>query len=710
MTIPQQRLTQMADAMQRVCADRQPSARARSRIELVRGEAKAAAADLYIYGTIGDDWYSESVAATDVVQQLNEMDGSVTTLNVYINSIGGSVADGLAIYNALRRKAAAGVDVLTHVDGVAASIASLILCAGNTVSMPANTRLMVHAPWGGLYVSGNSADVRKAAADFADVLDGFADAMAEGYVEKTGMPKDAALALLTDGQDHWYSAAEAKVLGFCDTVIGGSADAETDDDDSGSNAPAAARAVATAPLAMAGTQQAAQPAATVQETTMSETTTPKAGAQQPQAATDVLAALRVRNDEIKALAMPHFRNADVKAYYDDVIAAADPTVTAGDVGKQILAILGKGRESLNPGRVEAGPDQREKSVEAMVNAVESRAGVAKAESGNPFVGMSLSEIARACAERAGADVRGKSRHDIVGLAFTHSTSDFPGLLGTAARKAVLKGYQEVETALESITTDVSVPDFLERTLMGLGAFSDLDRIPEGGEYKYGTFSEQSQRVRLVTFGKLFSITRQAIINDDLGVFNEVPRKMGQAARRTVARALFDLLASNPVMADGKPLFHADHGNLVTPGSTISTTSVDQMRTLMALQKDSDGNTIRMPLAALLVPVALRGQALTVKSSQYAVDGSKNLTTPNIVRDTFEVYDDPRLDAQSSTAWYGLAEKAVADTLVIAYLDGQKEPYLEEQQGFTVDGVAWKVRIDAAPAIADWRGIVKNPGA
>ncbi|MFR0657270.1 peptidase, partial [Pantoea sp. SIMBA_079] len=73
-------------------------------------------------------------------------------------------------------------------------------------------------------------------------------------------------------------------------------------------------------------------------------------------------------------------------------------------------------------------------------------------------------------------------------------------------------------------------------------------------------------------------------------------------------------------------------------------------------------------------------------------------------------DDARFDDASASAWYGVANSAFVDSIVIGYLDGNQTPFLDQEEGFTVDGVAWKVRLDAAPAIADYRGIFKNPGA
>lgn len=704
-----------------------PVAKTPGRLEVVaKGDDTA---ELLIYGDIGDSWWDESVTAADVVKQLNEITAS--TIDVRINSYGGSVTDGLAIYNALKRHKAT---INVSIDGIAASIASVIACAGDTVEMAANTILMVHAPWGGAW--GNVRDLEA----YIDVLKVMEGAIATSYAAKTGKPVDEMLALLRDYQDHYYTADEAKELGFCDVITEDAAAEEAAESAKASiaaqaafkpylermperiaaafrpaqpqrepNAPGRenpARAVASvAPKspADAGAHPPAVAGKTTGDLDMNE--------EQMKAARDeALAALRTRNTEILNLAKPHLGNADVKAYVEKVIAEADDNVTADQVGKHILALLAQGAGPLNAGAgVVAGKDQRDLTRTAMANAIEARVGFAKAEGDNPYRGHTLIELARESLAQAGVNTRGMDRKEIVGLAFTHSTSDFPGLLGDTARKAVLKGYEEAEETFDQFTRPVSVSDFKPTNLAGLGAFSDLLVVPEGGEYKYGTFSEQSQAMQIVTYGRLFSITRQAIINDDLGVFNDVPRKLGQAAKRTIAKAIFNLINSNPVLADGKTLFHADHGNLLT-AAAISTTSVDAMRSAMALQKDADGNIIRVPLKTLLTPIALGGLARTVRESQFEVSGNKNNTTPNIVRNTFDVVDDGRLDAVSAAAWYGVANNAVVDSIVVGYLDGNQTPYLEQHEGFTVDGVAWKVRLDAAPAIADYRGIYKNPGA
>ncbi|HED4877813.1 TPA: Clp protease ClpP [Stenotrophomonas maltophilia] len=711
---------------------------------LYQVRAEADSADVMIYGAIGGYLFEESVSAADLVERIGQITAS--TIHVRLNSVGGVVADGMAIHNALQAHPA---HKIITVEGQAASIASLILQAGDERRVYASSLVMVHAPR--TVAAGSATAFRQN----AEALDAHAAAMLEAYAARSGRREEMER-LLTDDADHWFSGPQAVDAGLADLVVdvdpsatamwsSASAVAISGYLQSieGAGAPVSAQlrrhiVANLSPQVFTSLPEVSQSAVIghIEDPTMKKqyrTILANAGRQSPASATAAvpatpvaaaapaaapssgdpvqaaLGALRERNTQIQAIALPHMGNPQVREYVDSVIAQVDSTVTADAVGRQILALLGSNSAPLNGGAaVTAGTDQRDLTHAAMSNAIQARAGLAQATDGNPFRGMSMTEIARACVQQAGVDTRGMERLEVVGMAFTHSSSDFPQLLGDASRRALLQGYQEVEETFDQYTRAVNVSDFKPTNLVGLGAFSDLDIVPEGGEYKQGTFSEQSQAMKIVTYGKLFTITRQAIINDDLGVFGDVPRKMGQAARRTLAKAVFDLINSNPVLADNKRLFHADHNNLL-PAALISTASVSAMQAAMRLQKDSDGNLIQVPMRGLLTPVALSGLAKTVRTAQYAVGAGVGSNDPNIVRETFEVWDDGRLDAKDAKAWYGISNPAYVDGIVVGYLDGNQTPYLEQHQGFTVDGVAWKVRLDAAPAIADYRGIYKNPG-
>ncbi len=713
---------------------------------LYQVRAEADTAEVMIYGAIGGFLFEESVSASELVEQIGQITAS--TIHVRLNSVGGVVADGLAIHNALKSHAARKV---VTVEGQAASIASLILQAGDERRVYASSLVMVHAPR--TIAAGSATAFRQN----ADALDAHATAMLEAYAARSGRREEMER-LLTDDVDHWYSGPQAVDAGLADVVI---------DADGGASARlASASAVAISgylqsidgaaspvvaqlrhhivaslsPTVFASLSEVSQSAVIghIEDPTMNQqyrhilanagrstpapagvtTTAPPVA---PVAVTPVpvvaaadpvkaaMAALRERNTQIQAMATPHMGNAQVREYVDGVMAQADANVTADAVGRHILALLASNVGPLNGGaQITAGTDQRELTRAAMSNAIQARAGLEQPTDGNPYRGMSMTEIARACVQATGTNVAGMDRMQIVGLAFTHSTSDFPSLLGDASRRAVLQGYQEAEENFDQFTRAVNVSDFKPTNLVGLGAFSDLDIVPEGGEYKQGTFSEQSQAMKIVTYGKLFTITRQAIINDELGIFSDVPRKMGQAARRTLAKAVFDLINKNPILADGKRLFSTEHGNLL-PAALISTASVGAMQAAMRLQKDKNDNLIQVPMKGLLTPVALGLQARAVREAEFAVGAGTGDRDPNTVRNTFDVWDHGRLDEKDAKAWYGLANPSFVDGIVVGYLDGNQSPYLEQEQGFTVDGVAWKVRLDAAPAIADYRGIYKNPG-
>lgn len=697
--------------------------------------------ELLIYGNIGASWWDdESVTARSVVETLR--DAQASTIDVRINSYGGSVSDGVAIHNELRRQAREGVTINVTVDGVACSIASLIAAAGDVVRMPSNTMQMLHAPWGTLYVDGNAREIRELAEEFASTLDVFGRAMSGSYARKTGKPASDFDAIWDGGKDHWFTADEAKAFGLCDEVID-TAEADESADASamaaasalldsllarapelstqitaavrGPNPHAPAPAPAAAAHAPSPASAGAHTASTAESTgehPMSDPKNPTGAPTPDQISTAVgehLARLRERNDAILASAKPHFEVPGVRELYDDVLAKADPGTTLADFNGQVLALLAKGKGPLGgDGRVTE--DDSQSRIKGMGEAIQARIGNPDPKaSGNHYRGLSLYDMARECAASAGVNVRGMDPLDVVKAAITHTSSDFPQLTGDAVNRGVLRGYESVPEVFDQFVEDVNVPDFRKQTLVGLGQFIGIDEVPEGGEYEYGTFATNDQEIQLKKLGGMFSISDEAIINDDLNLFSKVPFKMGAATRKALGDRVFHLLTSNPVLADGKELFHADHKNLLT-GEAPNTAVIDKMIRAMALQTDAKGHSVLARLKFILAPVGLGGVLQEILDSQYAVGPNKNNTTPNIVRGRFTVIEDPRLDRASSSAFYGIADPNSAPGLAIAYRNGNKVPRVTQREGWNVDGIEFKVRLDANPAIAGYEGLNKNPGA
>lgn len=677
----------------------------------IRAKAEERTAEVLIYGDIGESWWGESVTAKQFVQELDALD--VDTLTLRINSPGGSVTEGIAIHNAIRRHKAANKIVV--IDGVAASIASLIAMAGDTVQMSDNAAFMVHAPWG--FAMGNSAELR----EYADLLDFWAEAMSASYARKTGKSKADMLALLTDGKDHWYTAAEAKESGFVDEVI----DALPLVASAGERPPLIVetdRAVISAKfkslppkVVSAPAAAAAQPAH--KETTMSEQTQTAAD---PQAAAAIekaaLAKDTARRNSIKGLAVGNI--AAMAGVTDLIVASCDDVDCTVEMAREkLLAHLGSQAEPLQHyGSVVTVEDSTDKIRDAVSSALMARAAVpgAKAnDSSNPYRGMKLLDIARDCLERAGVRTRGMDQRAIVASAFTQSTSDFPIILENTMHKTLQQAYALAPDTWSRVCSIGTVSDFRDHKRYRASSIGNLDSLNELGEFKTKAIPDgEKGTIAAGTKGNLINLSRETIINDDLGAFVGMAVSVGRATKRTVEADFYALLALNsglgPTMDDGKALFHADHDNVST-GAAISMLAIDADRVVMASQMDVGGNDfLDLVPAVLLVPLSLGGTARSINDAQYDPDTANKLQKPNTVRGLFrDVVDTARL---TGTRRYLFADKDVAPVIECAFLDGIQTPYVETKDGWDVDGTQWKVRLDYGFAAIDYRGAVTNAGA
>lgn len=361
--------------------------------------------------------------------------------------------------------------------------------------------------------------------------------------------------------------------------------------------------------------------------------------------------------------------------------------------------------------ISAGESEADKFRKYAEEAIAFRAGVASNNTKpTELYSYSLLELARKSLEIKGISTTSLDKREIVARSFTHSSSDFPILLANNAHKAMLKGYSETEEVFSRFTSTGNLSDFKIHTRVNMSEFGGLDEIPEGGEYKHGSIAEYKEQIKLMTFGKKFSITRQAIINDDLSAFTEIPRKMGRAARRKIGDLVFSVLTENQFMADGLPLFHKNHNNIAAKAESLSVASLAQARTQMRMQKDASGNAnLNIRPSLLVIPASLEDTARLLMTSE-TDPAQSNSRVPNLVRNSLEIVVDARLDAHSPSAWYLLASPAMYDVIEVGYLDGNSNPYLEQQEGWDVDGVEFKVRIDAAAKALEWRTLLKNPGA
>lgn len=369
----------------------------------------------------------------------------------------------------------------------------------------------------------------------------------------------------------------------------------------------------------------------------------------------------------------------------------------------------------------AGADAMDKWREAAGLSIAVRAGLETDREkiaglrATEFGGFRLSDLARTYLRILGQPIPGDLRA-LVGNALTraivgHSTSDFANILIDAANKSAQVGYMEAPETWRAWASVKSVSDFKANYFPQLSTFGDLDVVPEGGEYKYGTFSDFKESMTLKTYGKLFSISRQAIINDDLSSFTTIPRHMGRAAARMVGDEAYGVLTDNGNMNDGNPLFDdSNHSNQVDAGSgaapSVATLNVGFAS--FGTQTDPAGNVLNLTPAYLLSPKALEGTVRVLLSSEND-PAATTMSVPNIYRGRLEGVYEARLDLNDAAQWYLATMPSMCETVGVAFLDGVDAPYLEEEETLTVDGMVYKVRIDCVAGALDWRGLYENDG-
>lgn len=401
-------------------------------------EIKAAAdgkAELFMFGDIGDSSYDEVNLKkfTDDIKAA----GDVAEIDLYIQSLGGSVFAGVAIQNTLKNHPA---KITGHIQGVAASMATVVLMGCDHVVMPSNALFMIHQPW--TYAAGNAADLRKT----ADLLDKTSEAsIVSAYSQKTGLPDDKIKELMD--AETWMTAQEAHDLGFVDEIS-----EEID------------MAACVRGLDLSGYRNAPKALFTHKSETTDDTNEENAMPQEQKATAQASAqsdnpinnqvdvdaiAAKARDEALKIEAK---RREDVAAVFAmfpgqhaDLQAQClmDGSVTKAKAQELLLAKLGSQSEPLGHD-VRVTMDHRAKVMDGFTNALMARGGLisSKGQERNEFRGYGLTEMARMCLENRGVSTRNMDRLEMVGAAFTHSSGDFPNLLQNVMFKSMLKGWKK----------------------------------------------------------------------------------------------------------------------------------------------------------------------------------------------------------------------------------------------------------------------------
>lgn len=379
------------------------------------------------------------------------------------------------------------------------------------------------------------------------------------------------------------------------------------------------------------------------------------------------------------------------------------------------AILEQQRRSRAPQTpsVEIVAEETDKFRAAASDALLMRAGrrvTTPAAGAVDLRGLRLRDLAVECVQRAGDHNAHLLRDEDLLKRALSPDSTFQGIMSNAVNKTLSQAYAEAPTTFQYWTGKGSNSDFKAAEHYRISEAGNLELTPQNTAIPYDTAMKDEKVTKAVlTYSKRWGFTREAFINDDLSMLSRVPQAYVVAAKRGINKLVYQMVASNPNIFDGNPLFSSTRKNLGTPGK-INTVTMSEARKLMRTQKDQRGiATLNIAPRYMLVPAELETDASQYMRSE-ADPAANHAGVVNVFRNSYEIIIDAELDQYSTTAWYLAADPAIADTVEVTYLRGQEEPTLETDIPFDRLGMDFRIYFDYGVTVLDSRGMFKNAGA
>ncbi|MEJ0012292.1 MAG: head maturation protease, ClpP-related [Bauldia sp.] len=605
---------------------------------------------------------------------------------VAINSPGGIATEGLAIYNLL--KAHAGrVDVT--VDALAASAASLIAMAGDSITMREGSLMMIHDPAG--ITIGTAAAHEKS----RDVLNKMGDQFAKIYAQRSGQSEDEARALMLD--ETWMDSSEAIDLGFASAASDkrATANAPTFDYRMFKHAPATLLALSP-PQSKRKTPMAKKPA-TVPADDDDEVVVDVTGDILNRAATAKLSAAEAA--EIVLLAKGSLDKA--RDLIIDKVAA-----NAGDQRHAHSIRVGEDAGGDEAGFADAMADQFQAKLQ----------GRPATGAGKIFNGSSNLDLAKEFLKAHSISLRARDPASILGAAFKarrpfmsagfETTSDLSSLLGDGMNRELTRLFAAAEPGVVAIAGAGQLSDYREAERVATTSFPSLEKVLEAGEITWSAISDHGEKIRVANYARAVAVSIEVLTNDSLQGVQRAIRDISVATQNLRAKLVIDALTTT-TMSDGFTLIDdANHGNVVDEGAP-SVPALSAMRSKMRLQKSLDGTTVLgLTPSTILVPAALETQAEIIAAAIAATSVSEVNPFTNL-----KVAVDPRLDAIDNGAWYVAADASIQPAIELATLTSTPTPRLEVADPASFDrlGTAFRVWFAVGAAPLEFRSIVKNTG-
>jgi ATP-dependent protease ClpP protease subunit/phage major head subunit gpT-like protein len=731
--------------------------------------------EILLYGTVGSSfWDEEYFTAKMVRDQIRGMSGPLT---VRINSGGGIATEGQAIYTALRSYDGP-VDVV--IEGVAASAASLIAMAGDTITMTTGSILMIHDPatW---YTDGRGTEEDHL--HTARALGIIANAYAGIYAKRAGLSVEAAREIMK--AETYFDGPAALEAGFATAI----------DDEADEIAPAAFdyRIYRHAPkrlLSAAGALVRNRPRETVLAMLAGAAITRKNGGH-PMRKSQVKAATAAEEEDEEMLEEEELRAKKAKATEDEDEPTAEededePTAegdededepmaeededepkakgkakakakararrpaASGAVATQIIDLctasgqsmatarnlIAKGYTLAQAVRYVSDKAAKEKPVTAFIRPGAPTARITRDERDTARIGMEGALVAQMSGAR---EVKGPARdymtHSIVDMAAasighrdpirsagdrldvirmalgSNSTSDFPAVFENALNKRMLDAYENAPITYRAIAQRMDFTDFRPHPISAIGDFPGLQEIGETGEIKAGSTSDKKEVLQLKPFGRQMIISRQMLVNDDLGAIDRLLASRGRAVAAWEEQYFYAMMLSG-ANADGvtllettRQVFNTTDGTKAAAAAAIVPTSIALGYKALRERKGigADAAYLNLTPAILLTGPAKEFEALQLLAPIQAAQASN----VNPYSGKLQQVTSPYI---TGNAWYMFADPADAPVFAYGYLSGEEGPRMRMDEPFGTQGVAYSIEEDFGVGAVDFRGGYKNAGA
>ena len=337
-----------------------------------------------------------------------------------------------------------------------------------------------------------------------------------------------------------------------------------------------------------------------------------------------------------------------------------------------------------------------------------------------LVGMSLRQILieSETLRGKGEGLNRASNDELFKRAFFNPESAFPEILDQTIEKAYKEGHKNVAVTFDRFTKKGSLSDFKTHDNYYIaGPVGEFLEVPESGELKHDVFGDDKlPTMKLKTYGRQFTLSRKAFIDDDIGLVTSLPARYAASARKTINKQVFQILLNNPAIYDGAQLFSSAHKNLLGAGTGITQEAVQTMIMALATQKDQFGEAIIINPSKIVVPSGLKFDMYTLFNSPY-IETKDNTQAVNPLyqyRGELEVIEDPTINALCGgmgkvMPWFLIGATSDTDFIEVDYLNGQEIPTIRRSETVGQLGFVWDIYLDWGISVMDFRGAVKNPG-